>query len=70
VTNPWILTGEIGLLPYDARLRLKKAGATKKSRNDPLARIRALNEAEAWVKSTYPQFFKEDSYAADSNYRH
>lgn len=59
--NPWAETGEIGLLPYDARLRLQKAAATKIPPDDPLARIREMYWAEKWVKDTYPQFFEKET---------
>ena len=58
--NPWVETGEIGLLPYDARCRLKKAAETKIPPDDPLVRIRAMNEAAEWVKAEYLQFFKKE----------
>jgi len=41
-------------------LRLQRAAATPIPSGDPLARIRAINEAERWVKATYPQYFKKE----------
>lgn len=53
----WRAAGEIGLLPLDARLRLRKAASIENRRD----RLAAIGEAEAWVKSTYPQFFNQRS---------
>lgn len=50
----WKKTGEIGLLPYDARLRLQKAARAP----NPRERIKAMAEADAWVKATYPEYFQ------------
>lgn len=53
--NTWAVTGEVGLLPLDARLRLRKAASIENRRD----RLIAMSEAEAWVKSTYPQYFNQ-----------
>lgn len=48
-----------GFLPPDAARRLKEA-ATNNPSLDPMERLRAINEADAWVKATYPQYFRKD----------
>lgn len=50
----WKRTGQIGLLPLDARLRLRKAAETE----NPRERHKAIRDADAWVKSTYPEYFQ------------
>lgn len=52
--DAWLQTGQIGLLPLDARLRLKKAAAINNQRD----RQKAIAEADAWVKATYPEYFQ------------
>lgn len=54
--NPWAKTGEIGLLPLDARLRMQRAAAIQNRRD----RLIAISETEAWVKSTYPEYFQPE----------
>ena len=48
-----------GFLPPDAVRRLKEVAATENPPEDPTARIRAINEADLWVRSVYPQYFRK-----------
>ena len=49
-----------GYLPEAAVRRLQQAAATPIPSDDPLARIKAINEAAHWVKATYPQYFRKE----------
>lgn len=51
--NPWEATGQIGLLPYEARERLRRAAAVE----NPRDRRFAIEQADRWVRAMYPQFF-------------
>lgn len=45
-------------LPFDARLALRRAALTPVTKADPLARVKAINEAMASVRAQFPKFFK------------
>lgn len=45
-------------LPAEAQARLKAAARTPITETDPLARVKAIEKANQWVRCTYPQFFK------------
>lgn len=45
-------------LPDDAVARLQAAAATPVSGEDPLARVKALEDAARWVQLKYPHFFR------------
>lgn len=48
------------LLPEDARAILQRASATRIPPDDPLARLKAIEEAYARVRRMYPQFFNKE----------
>lgn len=54
------------LLPEDARQILIKASQTPVTAHDPLARIRAIESAEATIKKMYPYLFREDEYEPEN----
>jgi hypothetical protein len=45
-------------LPVEAQLELMRASLTPITRDDPLARIKAIEKATQRVKHNHPQFFK------------
>lgn len=47
------------VLPPAAARLLQQAAETPNTRENPWARIRAIEKATARVKRDYPQFFKE-----------
>ena len=47
------------LLPDDAVEQLKTAANKLVTKQDPLARIKAIEEATQKIKRKYPQFFKD-----------
>lgn len=48
------------LLPVDAQNLLRRAVATPATWYDPLARKRAVEQATARVRRTYPEYFREE----------
>jgi hypothetical protein len=48
------------LLPADAIARLQRAAQTQNSPADPMARAKAVEKAHAWVRATYPHYFKTE----------
>lgn len=48
------------LLPPDAVARLQKAAKTRPTPGDPLARVKALEQAHRAIKSQYPNYFRKD----------
>lgn len=48
-----------GALPVDAQLDLMAAAKTPITAVDPLARVKAIEQATKRVKRNYPRFFKE-----------
>jgi len=53
------------LLPLEARLALQRAAQTPITVDDPLARVKAIEQATRRVKTTYPSFFKQEFYHED-----
>jgi len=47
-------------LPFDARALLVRAAKTPITNGDPLARVRAIEQASDSVRHHYPYFFKKD----------
>lgn len=47
------------LLPADAVAELQRAAQTPITATDPLARVKAIEQATKRVKANHPQFFKE-----------
>lgn len=47
-------------LPFNARMQLVRASQVPITSGDLLARVRAVNEASARVRSHYPEFFKKE----------
>jgi hypothetical protein len=50
------------VLPPEAALLLQQAAQTPITRDDPLARVKALEKATERVKRQYPQFFQQEIY--------
>lgn len=48
------------LLPFEAAAKLVRASQTPITSDDPLARVRAINEASDFAKTFYPRFFQKD----------
>lgn len=49
-----------GLLPPDAQRKLQEAAATPNTERDPLARLKAIEDAQRWIRKTYPNVLKEN----------
>ena len=49
-----------GLLPIDARMILQRAAQTEIPLDDPLARLKAIENAERQIRLRYPSFFRSD----------
>lgn len=47
-------------LPFEARTRLIRATQTRIPDDDPLARVRAIDEASTFAKTHYPRYFQKD----------
>lgn len=54
------------LLPAEARAILQRAAATRIPDHDPMARTKAINQANKKVRRMYPAYFQPE--IADSNY--
>lgn len=54
--TPWVCEH----LPYYARDQLVRASKTPLTNGDPLARVRAIEQASETVRNHYPHFFKKD----------
>lgn len=50
----------VNLLPRPAALALQRASETPDDPRDPLAKIKAIEQATAKIKRDYPQHFKKD----------
>lgn len=48
-----------GGLPIDAQVELMRAQRTPNTPADPLARVKAIDQATQRIKQRYPSFFKE-----------
>ena len=48
------------VLPLDARMALAQAAQTPNTRNDPLARKKAVEAATERVKQQYPEYFQQE----------
>ena len=46
------------VLPLEAALALQRASQVKNTRQDPLARAKAVNRAIRYVRLQYPMFFR------------
>lgn len=50
------------ILPADAIAQLKRAAATPITEDDPLARVKAIEQTTRRIKTQHPQFFKRNFY--------
>jgi len=50
------------LLPPDAIAQLQKAAQTPNTASDPLARVKAIQQATERVKAQYPTHFTQEKY--------
>jgi hypothetical protein len=48
-------------LPFDARTQLVRASQTPITNGDPLARVRAVNQASEQVQRQYPNYFTKET---------
>lgn len=48
-------------LPYEARAQLVRASQTPIPSGDPLARARAIEEANKQIRFQYPRFFQKEA---------
>lgn len=50
------------ILPLEAMLILQRAANTPITADDPLARVKAIEQAIQRVKREYPQMFNQEEY--------
>lgn len=50
------------LLPPDAIAQLQKAAQTPNTASDPLARVKAIQQATERIKTQYPTHFIQEKY--------
>ena len=48
-------------LPFNVRMQLVRASQTPITNGDPLARVRAVDQASDHVRSQYPEFFQKET---------
>ena len=48
-------------LPPAARIKLQRAAQTPITADDPLARVKAIEQANKWIKANYPHLFIKEA---------
>lgn len=56
------MTEPIQILPADAIAQLQRAALTPITEDDPLARVKAIEQATRRIKMQHPQFFKGSNH--------
>lgn len=56
------MTEPVQILPVDAIAQLQRAALTPITEDDPLARVKAIEQTTRRIKMQHPQYFKDANH--------